>query len=57
MKKEVRIILPSFLLLIFTCVITLVYASFNTSMTIDGVATILSSTVEIRSTTYDSATG
>ena len=57
MKKEIKIILPSFLLLIFTCVITLVYASFNTSMTIDGVATILSSSVEIKGTTYDSATG
>ena len=57
MKKEVKIILPSFLLLIFTCVITLVYASFNTSMTIDGVATILSSSVEIKGTTYNNATG
>lgn len=55
--KTSRIILPSFLLFIFTLCFTYVYASFSTSMLIAGDAIIKAATTYISSVTYVSSTG
>ena len=57
MKKYKRIILPSFLLLVFSLTLTIVYASISTSMLISGGATVKAATTYISSITYVSATG
>ncbi len=55
--KKLRIILPSFCLLIFTFFFTLVYASFSDSMVITGDAIVKAATTFISSVTYVSSTG
>ena len=57
MKKYKRIILPSFLLLVFSVTLTIVYASISTSMLISGGATVKAATTFISSVNYVSATG
>lgn len=57
MKTYKRIILPSFLLLVFSLTFTVVYASISTSMLISGGATVKAATTYISSVTYVSSTG
>ena len=57
MKKYKRIILPSFLLLVFSLTLTIVYASISTSMLISGGATVKAATTFVSSVTYVSSTG
>ena len=55
--KKIKIILPSFLLLIFTICFSYVYASFSDDFTINGIATIEKATIQIVSVDYNSMSG
>ncbi len=55
--KKLRIILPSFCLLIFTFAFTLVYASFSDDMTISATANVEKTTIRILKAEYNSSTG
>lgn len=57
MRKYKRIILPSFLLLVFSLTLTIVYASISTSMLISGGATVKAATTFVSSVTFVSSTG
>ncbi len=55
--KKIKIILPSFLLLIFTICFSYVYASFSDDFTINGIATIEKATIQIVRVDYNSMSG
>ena len=55
--KRIKIILPSFLLLIFTICFSYVYASFSDDFTINGIATIEKATIQIVRVDYNSMSG
>ena len=55
--KTSRIILPSFLLLLFTISFSYVYASFSNEMTVSATATIEKPTIMINSVQYKSMSG